>query len=177
VHVAIGSLNPAKVAATEAAFRTVWPDDSWSFEPVATPSGVSDQPMSDSESIRGARNRAHAAIAMTGADFGAGIESGLTEIDGIWFSTGWIVIADREGREGLSSSMIRPVPLPSLALVQQGHELGVADDIVFDTFNSKQGTGLIGLLTNDLLTREGVFRDAIISALARFLHPDLFDQA
>ncbi|HYI24438.1 MAG TPA: inosine/xanthosine triphosphatase, partial [Thermomicrobiales bacterium] len=111
----------------------------------------------------------------SGADYGVGIESGLTEIDGTWFSTGWVVIADATGREGISSSMIRPVPLPSVALVHQGFELGEANDRVFGKTNSKQDTGLIGLLTNNLLTREGVFRDAIISALARFLHPDLFD--
>ncbi len=69
--------------------------------------------------------------------------------------------------------MMRPVPLPSLALVLEGMELGTANDQVFGKVNSKQDTGLIGLLTNDLLTREGVFRDAVISALARFLHPDL----
>ena len=175
--VAIGSTNPVKISATEAAFRAVWPDDAWMFTPFAAASGVSDQPMSDSESIRGARNRAHGAISATGADFGTGIESGLTRIEGHWFSTGWIVVVDRDGREGISSSMIRPVPLPSLALVHQGHELGAANDIVFGKVNSKQDTGLIGLLTNNLLTREGVFRDAIISALARFLHPALFDPA
>jgi non-canonical (house-cleaning) NTP pyrophosphatase len=54
-------------------------------------------------------------------------------------------------------------------------ELGAANDRVFGKTNSKQATGLIGLLTNDVLTREGVFRDAVISALARFIHPELFD--
>ncbi len=88
------------------------------------------------------------------ADFGVGIESGLEEIDGIWFSTGWVVIIDTDGLEGL--------------------ELGAANDVVFGKPNSKQANGLIGLLTNDILTREGVFRDAVISALARFLHPELF---
>jgi non-canonical (house-cleaning) NTP pyrophosphatase len=53
-------------------------------------------------------------------------------------------------------------------------ELGLANDRVFGTTNSKQASGLIGLLTNDVLTREGVFRDAVIAALARFLHPHLF---
>ncbi len=59
-------------------------------------------------------------------------------------------------------------------LVRQGLELGAANDVVFGQTNSKQGTGLIGLLTNNLLTRESVFRDAVISALTTFLHPDLF---
>lgn len=173
--VAIGSLNPVKIAATRAGFTAVWPDDRIEVIGVDVPSGVSDQPMDNAESIRGARNRATLALQETNADFGVGIESGLEQIENIWFSTGWIAIVDREGREGLSSSLLRPVPLPSMELVLQGTELGFANDQVFAKFNSKQGTGLIGLLTNNLLTREGVFRDAVISALARFLHPHLFE--
>ncbi len=130
--------------------------------------------MSNIESVRGARNRAVLARDVLQADYGVGIESGLEEIDGIWFSTGWVVIVDTVGLEGVSSSMFRPVPLPSMGLVRQGMELGAANDVVFGKTNSKQANGLIGLLTNDILTREGVFRDAVIGALARFLHPELF---
>ena len=172
--VAVGSRNPVKIAATQAGFAAVWPGEGWRFEACDVASGVSDQPMSNSESIRGARNRAIRARDSAGADFGVGIESGLEQIDGRWFSTGWVVIVDRDGGEGISSSMVRPVPLPSMALVLDGMELGSANDVVFGKTNSKQATGLIGLLTNDVLTRESVFRDAVISALARFLHPELF---
>lgn len=173
--VATGSGNPVKIAATRAGFMAVWPGTPWTVSGVDVASGVADQPMSNAESIRGARNRATAARRALDADFGVGIESGLERIDGAWFSTGWVVIVDRDGREGMSSSMFRPVPLPSMALVLQGLELGHANDRVFGTTNSKQATGMIGLLTNDVLTREGVFRDAVVSALARFLHPELFD--
>lgn len=173
--IAVGSLNPVKIAAASAGFSAIWPNTAWRAEGVDAPSGVSDQPMSNAESIRGARARATLARERLDAEYGAGIESGLARIEGIWYTTGWIVIVDRHGREGLSSSMIRPVPLSSLELVLQGVELGHANDQVFGRHNSKQGTGLIGLLTNDVLTREGVFRDAVISALARFLHPNHFE--
>jgi inosine/xanthosine triphosphatase len=173
--VAVGSLNPVKIAATSAGFTAIWPDTAWEVKGVDVPSGVSDQPMSNAESIRGARNRATLARERLDADYGAGIESGLARIEGIWYTAGRIVIVDREGREGISSTMIRPVPLPSLELVLQGMELGHANDQVFGRHNSKQGTGLIGLLTNDVLTREGIFRDTVIGALGRFLHPDHFE--
>ncbi|MEJ7901378.1 MAG: inosine/xanthosine triphosphatase [Thermomicrobiales bacterium] len=174
MRVAVGSLNPVKIAATAAGFSTVWSEEDWQCDGCLVPSGVSEQPMSNSESIGGARNRAVQARDALGAGYGVGIESGLEEIDGIWFSTGWVVIVNGHGAEGISSSMLRPVPLPSMELVLQGLELGAANDIVFGKTNSKQTNGLIGLLTNDILTREGVFRDAVISALARFLHPGLF---
>jgi len=167
-------LNPVKIAAAAAGFTAVWPGKDWHCEGCLVPSGVCEQPMSNTESIRGARNRALRALRALQVDFGVGIESGLEEIDGIWFSTGWVLIIDTDGSEAVSSSMLRPVPLPSMALVRQGLELGSANDVVFGKTNSKQANGLIGLLTNDILTREGVFRDAVISALARFLHPELF---
>lgn len=172
--VAVGSRNPVKLEATRAGFASVWPEREWRFEDCDVDSGVSDQPMSNGSSIRGARNRAIRAREIADATFGVGIESGLERIEGIWFSSGWVVIVDVEGREGISSSMLRPVPLPSMELVLQGMELGHANDRVFGTSNSKQATGLIGLLTNNVLTREGVLRDAVVSALGRFLHPDLF---
>lgn len=174
MHVAVGSLNPVKIAAVAAGFAAVWPGEDWRCDGCLVPSGVSDQPMTNTESIRGARNRAVRSRHALDADYGAGIESGLEEIDGIWFSTGWVVIVDGTGAEGVSSSIFRPVPLPSMELVRQGQELGSTNDVVFATTNSKQANGMIGLLTNDVLTREGTFRDAVVTALARFLHPELF---
>ena len=172
--IAVGSRNPVKVAATRAAFAAVWPGQEWTVAGHEVASGVSEQPMSNGETIHGARNRALRAREAGDAAYGVGIESGLERIEGIWYSTGWVVIVDAAGREGISSSMLRPVPLPSMELVRQGMELGVANDHVFGTTNSKQATGLIGLLTNGILTREGVFCDTVIAALARFLHPHLF---
>ncbi len=172
--VAVGSRNPVKVAAARAGFAAVWPDRDWVVSGHDVASGVPEQPMSNGESIRGARNRARRARETGAAAYGVGIESGLERIEETWFSTGWVVIVDASGREGIASSILRPVPVPSMELVRQGMELGLANDQVFGTRNSKQATGMIGLLTNDVLTREGVFRDAVIAALARFLHPDLF---
>ncbi len=174
MRIAVGSVNPVKIAAAAAGFAAVWPADSLECDGCRVASGVGDQPMSNIESIRGARTRAEQARDALDADYGVGIESGLEEIDGGWFSTGWVVIVNRAGDEGISSSMMRPVPLPSMQLVHQGVELGVANDIVFGTTNSKQASGMIGLLTNAVLTREAVFRDAVICALVRFLHPELF---
>jgi inosine/xanthosine triphosphatase len=174
VRVAVGSTNPVKVGAVQSAFAMVWPASGVACIACDVPSGVSEQPMSDRETIQGARTRATSARDLTDAEFGAGIESGLTEIEGAWYATGWVAVVDRAGTEGLACTMLRPVPHASLALVQQGMELGHANDRVFGATNSKQETGLIGLLTNNLLTREGVFRDGVIAALGRFLHPELF---
>src|SRR5680860_1864371 len=80
VRVAIGSRNPVKVAATQAGFEAAWPSRNWIFEDCDVSSGVSDQPMSNGESILGARNRAVRARNLLCAGYGVGIESGLEHI-------------------------------------------------------------------------------------------------
>lgn len=55
MKVAVGSLNPVKIEGTRAAFEALWPEEQWDVEGVNVNSGVSDQPMSDGESIKGAR--------------------------------------------------------------------------------------------------------------------------
>ena len=59
-----------------------------------------------------------------------------------------------------------------LTLVDQGQELGDANDHVFSTVNSKQQGGAFGLLTNCLYTREGVwvYTEALVIALVPFVN-------
>lgn len=174
--IAVGSRNPVKIAAVRAAFGAIDPPGGFRIECRDVPSGVSEQPMSHVEAITGARNRASGSRKALQADFGIGIESGLERIAGTWFTNGWIAVVDRHGIEGLACAIMKPVPLPAMRLVlDQGLELGAATDRVFGTQGSKHATGLIGLLTDDVLTREGTFRDAIIAAFARFRHSGLFD--
>lgn len=52
--VAVGSTNPVKIEASKLAFEAVWPKRVFEVEGVSVSSGVSDQPMSDQESITGA---------------------------------------------------------------------------------------------------------------------------
>ena len=80
MNIAVGSLNPVKLAAVEEAFSIVWPDTVWDVIGVAVISGVSAQPMSDIESIKGAINRAKISITELEADYGVGLEGGLQKI-------------------------------------------------------------------------------------------------
>jgi non-canonical (house-cleaning) NTP pyrophosphatase len=49
-------------------------------------------------------------------------------------------------------------------------------DRLFNTNNIKQKGGAIGLLTNGLATRESVYRQATLLAMAPFIHSDLYNQ-
>lgn len=166
-----------KIAAARAAFAAVWPAIPWTVEGVDVASGVAAQPMSDEESLRGARRRAWNALTVLRADFGVGLEGGLQETAGQWLDCGWVAVVDRHGRYGIGATLKMAVPPQMMTLIQDGLELGEVIDRVFGTRNAKQGQGHFGLMTNNAVTRTEAYTHGVISALARFLHPELFDRS
>src|SRR5258708_40205244 len=129
--VAVGSKNPVKVQAVKAAFEKVFPEKKWDVVGIEVESEVSAQPMSDEESVRGARNRAQKALKKMKADFGVGIEGGLQKIEEYWFTRGWMVIVNQKGDEGVGSSVSIRVTDRMMELIHQGKELGEVNDIIF----------------------------------------------
>lgn len=175
VKIAVGSTNPVKIKATKDAFRTLWPNKKWKVECVKVPSGISDQPMSDEESIKGATTRAKKALKALKADFGVGLEGGLQKIGSKWFDCGWAVVVSKDGKVGIASTVRIETPTKLMKLIKKGIELGVANDLYFKKENSKQGQGHFGLMTNGTITRAQGYRDGLIMALTRFLHPELWE--
>jgi inosine/xanthosine triphosphatase len=172
--VVIASRNPVKIEAVRQAFEACFPARNFRFEGVQVPSGVSDQPMTDEETRRGARQRAESARAeMPQADFWVGLEGGL-ETDGQDLRAfAWMVVASANNR-GEARTACFPLPPQVAALVREGRELGEADDIVFGQTNSKQQGGAVGLLTQGRISRTTYYREALILALIPFLQTELY---
>eukprot|EP01116_Phalansterium_solitarium_P009780 TRINITY_DN24087_c0_g1_i1.p2 TRINITY_DN24087_c0_g1~~TRINITY_DN24087_c0_g1_i1.p2 ORF type:complete len:187 (-),score=67.82 TRINITY_DN24087_c0_g1_i1:219-779(-) len=173
--VIIASTNPVKVNCVRQGFEQAFPGRQFSFEGVSAPSGVPDQPMSDEETFRGALNRATNVKALRPqATFWVGVEGGLSvHEDGEMHVFAWIVVLsnDRSGKARTSAFVL---PAKVAELIRQGYELGVADDIVFKSQNSKQAGGSVGFLTNNVVTRTSYYEQAVILALIPFLHEDLY---
>lgn len=174
MKVAVGSKNPVKIQAVREAFEKVFPAETWEVIGVNVASGVPDQPMSDKESILGARNRAKRSLEATDADYGVGLEGGLQEVNNRWYDCGWTVITNKKGEQGIGSTLRMETPPKMMELINQGIELGTVNDMVFKVKNSKHDTGHFGLMTNNAVTRLEGYRDGVISALARFLHPEVY---
>ena len=172
--IAVGSKNPVKIASTMSAFTVIFPNEKWEVKGVEVTSDVTDQPMSDSESMQGATNRARKAIKEIDADYGVGLEGGVQEIDGKWFECGWIVVIDTNGHMGIGSSFRVQVPREMMKYIKQGIELGKVHDMLFNEKNSQQKNGFFGLMTHDTITRELGYRDGVIAALGAFVHKELF---
>ncbi len=203
--VIIASTNPVKIDAARQGFETMFPldhsstlsggfakskgaglADTFHFQGVDVPSGVSHQPMTDAETLTGARTRAgNARTAHPGADFWVGIEGGV-EIRGEgegekrrkgeeerMHAFAWVVILGRD-LTGEARTGTFQLPPEISRLVRQGVELGHADDLVFQRSNSKQKDGAIGILTDGLIDRTAYYVHAVLLALVPFKKPELY---
>ncbi|MEM1089825.1 MAG: inosine/xanthosine triphosphatase [Pseudomonadota bacterium] len=177
MRVVVASKNPVKVGAARAAFEALFPDAVIEVVGVSVPSGVAEQPIGDEETRGGAAGRAAAARdAHPGADFWVGLEGGIDTIGAQLLAIAWMHVEGPDGMSSQARSASLPLPPAIAALIDEGLELGEANDRVFSTLNSKQGGGAFGLLTDGRLTREGVYADTLILALMPYTN-SLFPHA
>ena len=152
----------------------MFPGVSFEVRGVSVPSGVSHQPMGDTETLHGAEARArNARMAVPDADYWVGIEGGCEDREGVLHGFAWVVVLSRE-REGRSRTASFEIPPVVADLVRRGVELGHADDQVFGRQNSKEGNGAVGLLTADAVDRAALYEPAVVLALIPFRNPGLF---
>ncbi|MDJ0758385.1 MAG: inosine/xanthosine triphosphatase [Woeseiaceae bacterium] len=169
MRVIVASENPVKVAATRDAFTTLFPEEDIEIIALNVASGVADQPVSDAETRQGAANRAgNARTELPDADFWVGLEGGIEVIDDQLTAFAWMHVCGRNGFASQARTPSLPLPPGVKALVDEGLELGEANDRVFSTLNSKQGGGAFGLLTGGRLTRESVYAQTVLLALMPF---------
>ncbi|MCD4686419.1 MAG: inosine/xanthosine triphosphatase [Anaerolineae bacterium] len=172
MRIAIGSTNPIKCNATRAVVKPLYPDAE--FVSIDVPSGVSAQPWGNRETRSGALNRARAAQQQTAADLGVGLEGGVQDSEFGLMTAAWCVIVDPHGRIGVggNSSVLLP-PAVSEQLRQQ-YELGTVMDQFVKRQNTRHQNGAIGILTDDLETRQSAYEHIIRLALASFRHPEWY---
>lgn len=171
----VGSTNPVKINSTKLAFETAFPEEEFEVEGVSAVSDVRDQPMSNDETLLGARNRAKDVKQhKPEADYWVGIEGGIEEHEEVLEAFAWMVILDESNQEGKARTSSFVLPHEVSLLVRAGMELGQADDQVFNQSHSKQKNGAVGLLTNNLIDRSDYYKQAVILALVPFLKPELY---
>lgn len=170
----VASNNPVKQKAVQAGFSRMFPDETFHVVGVEVASGVSDQPVGDAETLQGAINRVIAAQQQhPQADYWAGLEGGVADINGEMAAFAWVVVRNHllEGKARTGAFFLPPAVK---TLVDDGIELGKADDRVFGTSDSKTKGGAIGLLTGDVLDRAQLYEQGVIMALIPLNHPNLY---
>jgi inosine/xanthosine triphosphatase len=174
IKIILASKNPVKIQATLNGFKQMLSDDEFEITGVSVSSDVNDQPLSDSETLQGAKKRAANAFALKpDADFWVGIEGGIENINEELSVFAWVVIMSKEkSGKGRTAAFILPRQVADL--IHQGLELGEADDRIFHRSNSKQENGAVGILTGDVIDRCTLYEPAVILALIPFKNPAFY---
>jgi len=194
--VRVGTENQAKLLAVSTALRLYLDqEDPLDVCPTDVPSDVPEQPIGWDQILSGARNRARHAFAVGDCVLAVGIEDGLvrtaegpSEADG-WMNLGCAFVTDgeREGH-GFSSGFAYPRGALEPAIRDQ-EPIGDLFDDHWSRYREVPGAsrgaaknvpsgrsgGNIGRLTGGRLERSGYGSHAVINALIRFLHTDLYD--
>ena len=172
-NVVVGSTNPVKVAAVTAVLERI--GSHARVRGLAVPSGVRDQPEGDAETIRGATQRAMAALEASDADFAVGIEGGIVEETAYMRTCAWAAVVAPDGRVGVGGSLAMTLPDRVATLVRGGMELGHAMDHVTGGRDTKHGAGAVGGLTAGLVDRQRAYEALVAYAFAQFLAPAYYN--
>lgn len=168
-HIAIGSTNPVKCNASRAVLGAVYPGAT--FRSLDVASGVAAQPWGDVETRAGAVNRARAALDAAGADLGVGLEGGVQETELGLMTCAWCAVVDTHGQTGVGGSACMLLPPAVADALRRGAELGPVIDRLAGAVNLRQHGGAIGILTDQLATRQSAFEAILRLALAPFRQP------
>lgn len=173
LRIAVASKNPVKLEAVRDGL-SAFLSDNLQIDGFSVESGVSDQPMSEMETLAGATNRVNKLIEKySGYDFYVGIEGGIDASSGEMLAFAWVSISNSE-KKGKARTATFILPQKIAELIYKGFELGDADDIVFGKQNSKQQNGAVGLLTDNVITRKSLYMPAVQMAFIPFINNDLY---
>lgn len=173
INLIVGSTNPVKIQAAQKALAVCLPQATILAHGMQAPSGVPEQPMNAKQTLRGAQNRVNYCVKQTDADYHIAIEGGVDHFDFGPATFAYICIQHQQ-KQSVGRSALLPLPPTIFAELNTECELGSVMDKHFNTHNIKQKGGAIGLLTGGLATRESIYTQAIILAMAPFLNPDLY---
>jgi inosine/xanthosine triphosphatase len=175
IKIVVGSKNPVKISAARTAICDVLSLKEVECVGINAPSNVPEQPMNTEETKLGAINRVQYCQQHSQADFYIALEGGVDQFEFGPATFAFVAIANQK-QMSIGRSCNLPLPPVIFQALKNGEELGHVMDRFFNTDNVKQKQGAIGLLTNGLATRESVYRQAIILAMAPFIHPELYTQ-
>ncbi len=125
MRITIGTENTLKVSAVKEVMDELLTEE-YELLPISTDSGVTENPLTHTEAISGARNRARGSLSGTNAAFGVGIEGNLFQESSQWFLTTWVVIINSSNNK---------------EYIAQGISVQITEQLVIDQIDSNQPVG------------------------------------
>ncbi|AYV74135.1 MULTISPECIES: DUF84 family protein [Niallia] len=158
MKVCIGTNNKAKVKAVKNCLEK---DTAIEFATFNVSSGVSEQPFSDEETIKGAVNRAKAALQEGAGEIGIGLEGGVHRTNDTLFLTNWGALVWKDGTTYIASGARIPLPKEIETKLVAGRELGPVMDEYVQKENVRSTEGAIGIFTNGRINRTAMFEHVV----------------
>jgi|GEM_PF-1542638 len=141
--------------------------ENYNIIPVGVDSGITDQPLDEDTTIRGAINRAKRAIKSDQAyEFSIGLEGGLTKINGLYYLVCVAALIDHFGNIYLGISNKLPLPKKVSDEVEKEKQFGeVIREFMKDT---KETSPLFIDHIQELIDRKKSFSEALNNALLTY---------
>ncbi|MDD3171382.1 MAG: DUF84 family protein [Bacilli bacterium] len=161
-RVYLGSKNAAKLKAVEMAL----PD--YEIIGIDAKSGVSNQPLTDEETIKGAFNRAKE-LPQDGLRLG--LEAGVEIHNDVMFLINWGVLIDEENNTFYAGGT--RIPLPEevrRGIIEDKKELSEVMEKYSDIDNIRSKEGAIGYLTCNQVTRSDIFIHIVKLLYGQYLY-------
>lgn len=171
MNILIGSKNPGKIQGAKEAFENYFND--FDIDGISVPSNVGEEPLNN-EIYEGARNRVDNLIKYAKennieAEYFLGVESGITNLLGKWVIVNIAVIKDKNDYESWGISSAFPVPDRYVDEIIST-DLGKVMDKIFQETDLRSSKGGISFLTNGVISRIDLTREAFIMALTQHIN-------
>ena len=180
MKISIGSINPAKIDATKEAFKQIrnFKDSKYDTSIIDFNSceikipELNNTPNTIEEMIRGAKIRATSSLKKVNADLGVGLEGGIYTNEYGIFLTAYAVITSASTKIGIGTAPALKLPSEWVLSMDKSFELGTYVDQLTGQINVKQNKGAIGILTNNVITRQDSLASAVICAYYSLLNEE-----
>jgi inosine/xanthosine triphosphatase len=153
MRIAIGSKNPAKIAAV----KRVFTEKGVEVIAIDAESGVNAQPMSDEETIKGAINRAIVAAEKGEASIGIGLEGGVQATPYGLVLCNWGALAAKGMEPIIAGGARLLLPDDISRQLLAGAELGPVMDEYANRQDVRSHDGAVGIFTSGQVSRSEMF--------------------
>ncbi|MGA9287094.1 MAG: DUF84 family protein [Anaerobacillus sp.] len=153
-EIGVGSLNPVKINAVKAHFHN-------HVKGVSVPSGVSEQPWGDEETLSGAKQRAKAAMGKAQTSIGIGLEGGVQMVGERLYVCNWGALVNNEGVEIVAGGARFPLPDEMRKNLEEGEELGPLVSAYASRAEVNKKEGAIGIFTDGAVTRTDMYEQIV----------------